>query len=85
MPRGDYTHVKGIGRGAYGEVSLVRDARNGKKYVLKKIWIENVSRRERRNALQEASLLSRLRHPNIVRYRESYLATDESQLYIVMQ
>lgn len=36
-------------------------------YVLKAMWIDNVSARDRRNAMQEASLLSKLHHPNIVR------------------
>lgn len=41
------------------------------------------SKRERRAAEQEAQLLSQLRHPNIVTYRESWEGED-CQLYIVM-
>lgn len=67
MPFGDYEHIKAVGRGSYGEVSLVRSRVDAKKYVLKKMWIDQVSARDRRNAMQEASLLSKLRHPNIVK------------------
>lgn len=52
-------------------------------YVIKKLNLITSSKRERRSAEQEAQLLSRLRHPNIVTYRESWEG-DDCQLYIVM-
>lgn len=53
------------------------------KYVIKKLNLITSSKRERRAAEQEAQLLSELRHPNIVTYRESWEG-DDCQLYIVM-
>lgn len=52
-------------------------------YVIKKLNLTTSSKRERRAAEQEAQLLSQLRHPNIVTYRESWEG-DDRQLYIVM-
>lgn len=52
-------------------------------YVIKKLNLITSSKRERRAAEQEAQLLSQLRHPNIVTYRESWEG-DDCQLYIVM-
>ncbi|NWT89582.1 NEK4 kinase, partial [Lanius ludovicianus] len=52
-------------------------------YVIKKLNLRSASRRERRAAEQEAQLLSQLRHPNIVTYRESWQG-DDGHLYIVM-
>lgn len=52
-------------------------------YVIKKLNLTTSSKRERRSAEQEAQLLSQLRHPNIVTYRESWEG-DDCQLYIVM-
>lgn len=52
-------------------------------YVIKKLNLITSSKRERRSAEQEAQLLSQLRHPNIVTYRESWEGHD-CQLYIVM-
>lgn len=52
-------------------------------YVIKKLNLRTSSRRERRAAEQEAQLLSQLKHPNIVTYRESWEGED-CQLYIVM-
>ena len=52
-------------------------------YVLKKMDIHNASNRERKAAEQEAKLLSKLRHPNIVSYKDSFQA-DNGFLYIAM-
>lgn len=52
-------------------------------YVIKKLNLTTSSKRERRSAEQEAQLLSQLRHPNIVTYKESWEG-DDLQLYIVM-
>ncbi|NXB77967.1 NEK4 kinase, partial [Donacobius atricapilla] len=52
-------------------------------YVIKKLNLRSASSRERRAAEQEAQLLSQLRHPNIVTYRESWQG-DDGHLYIVM-
>lgn len=52
-------------------------------YVIKKLNLQNASSRERRAAEQEAQLLSQLKHPNIVTYKESWEGGD-GLLYIVM-
>lgn len=45
--------------------------------------LKNASKREKKAAEQEAKLLSKLRHPNIVSYRDSFNSED-GHLYIVM-
>ncbi|NXD64138.1 NEK4 kinase, partial [Eolophus roseicapillus] len=52
-------------------------------YVIKRLNLKNASNRERKAAEQEAQLLSQLKHPNIVTYRESWQGED-GLLYIVM-
>ncbi|KAK2184928.1 hypothetical protein NP493_249g12003 [Ridgeia piscesae] len=78
-----YTRIRVIGRGSYGEVWLVKHKKDKKQYVLKKMDIHNASKRERKAAEQEAKLLSKLRHPNIVGYKDSFQAND-GFLYIAM-
>ncbi|XP_056092679.1 serine/threonine-protein kinase Nek4 [Rhinichthys klamathensis goyatoka] len=78
-----YLFVRVVGKGSYGEVNLVRHKADRKQYVIKKLNLRTSSRRERRAAEQEAQLLSQLKHPNIVTYRESWEGED-CQLYIVM-
>ncbi|KAM6927814.1 serine/threonine-protein kinase Nek4 [Xenentodon cancila] len=78
-----YIFVRVVGKGSYGEVNLVKHKTDRKQYVIKKLNLTTSSKRERRAAEQEAQLLSRLKHPNIVTYRESWEGNDR-QLYIVM-
>ncbi|XP_061052968.1 serine/threonine-protein kinase Nek4 isoform X7 [Eubalaena glacialis] len=83
MPLTAYCYLRVVGRGSYGEVTLVRHRRDGRQYVIKKLNLRNASSRERRAAEQEAQLLSQLKHPNIVTYKESWEGGD-GLLYIVM-
>ncbi|XP_030314025.1 serine/threonine-protein kinase Nek4 isoform X1 [Calypte anna] len=83
MPLAAYCFLRAVGKGSYGEVSLVRHRQDGKQYVIKKLNLKNASNRERKAAEQEAQLLSQLKHPNIVTYRESWQGED-GLLYIVM-
>ncbi|XP_041835755.1 serine/threonine-protein kinase Nek4 isoform X3 [Melanotaenia boesemani] len=79
----NYMFIRVVGKGSYGEVNLVKNKTDRKQYVIKKLNLITSSKRERRAAEQEAQLLSQLRHPNIVTYRESWEG-DDCQLYIVM-
>ncbi|NXE22896.1 NEK4 kinase, partial [Ardeotis kori] len=83
MPLAAYRFLRAVGKGSYGEVSLVRHQQDSKQYVIKKLNLKNASSRERKAAEQEAQLLSQLKHPNIVTYRESWQGED-GLLYIVM-
>ncbi|XP_006169368.1 serine/threonine-protein kinase Nek4 isoform X2 [Tupaia chinensis] len=83
MPLAAYCYLRVVGKGSYGEVTLVKHRRDGRQYVIKKLNLRNASNRERRAAEQEAQLLSQLKHPNIVTYKESWEGGD-GLLYIVM-
>ncbi|XP_042679227.1 serine/threonine-protein kinase Nek4 isoform X3 [Centrocercus urophasianus] len=83
MPLAAYCFLRAVGKGSYGEVSLVRHRQDSKQYVIKKLNLKHASSRERKAAEQEAQLLSQLKHPNIVAYRESWQGED-GLLYIVM-
>ncbi|KAL4674061.1 hypothetical protein H8959_017995 [Pygathrix nigripes] len=83
MPLDAYCYLRVVGKGSYGEVTLVKHRRDGKQYVIKKLNLRNASSRERQAAEQEAQLLSQLKHPNIVTYKESWEGGD-GLLYIVM-
>merc|ERR1719428_40230 len=78
---GGYTKVREIGSGSFGKVILVKDGEN-KQYVIKAIDISRMDSKERRDAVNEVRVLSSLKHPYIVSYRESFL--DGRSLCIVM-
>ncbi|XP_076448462.1 uncharacterized protein LOC143285126 [Babylonia areolata] len=80
----EFDKIKVIGKGSYGEVWLAKHKKDKKQYVLKRINLQKASKRERSSAEQEARLLQKLKHPNIVSYKQSF-ETAEGMLYIAMQ
>lgn len=57
------------GEGAYSSVYLVRRLKDSKDYALKKVKINNLSEREKQNALNEVRILASINHPNIIGYK----------------
>ncbi|ETW19196.1 hypothetical protein PFFVO_01770 [Plasmodium falciparum Vietnam Oak-Knoll (FVO)] len=70
-----YEKIRDIGKGNYGNTILVRDRKNDH-YVMKIINISQMSQKEKRQCLKEVELLSKLNHPFIVKYIESYIEGD---------
>ncbi|CAF3404709.1 unnamed protein product [Rotaria socialis] len=69
-----YQQIKKLGQGSFGTAYLVHDTKSKhEKKVLKAIFIGDVSPNESLDAEHEASILARLRHPNIVRFYDSFV------------
>ncbi len=65
-------------------MGAARDRRDGHKYVVKTLALGAAAARDRAAALQEAQLLARLKHPNIVAYHESFAVDAGARLCIAM-
>ncbi|KAL1522808.1 hypothetical protein AB1Y20_017778 [Prymnesium parvum] len=78
-----YRRVKIIGKGAFGAAVLVQ-ARNDprQQYVIKQVDVTRLKPKEREEAKKEIKLLASFAHPNIVKYRDSFL--EQGMLNIVM-
>jgi len=92
MRRTDFDKVRTLGRGGFGEALLVRERKEKNVYVLKKVSISNSRRagirRTLRVAIEEAQILKRLIHPNIIRYVDHFIEFekyDDINLYLVME
>jgi len=77
MPWSDYHKIKEIGSGSFGRAYLVSCKRPADKerkmLVMKEVDMHKLDSRERKNAEQEANVLSALKHPYIVKYSESFV------------
>lgn len=80
-----YTQIKKVGEGSFGAAILAQhnnEKERDTKAVVKMIDISRASKQEREDALKESQVLSSLKHPYIVRYRESF--HEDGWLCIVM-
>jgi len=88
MGMSDYSRVRRLGKGSFGEVFLVLDRRNGCHYVMKEVDIAQFGAKGRREALKEVAFLNAMHHPCIVAYREFFEHDNgmgRKMLYIVME
>jgi serine/threonine protein kinase len=80
----EYVVRRLIGEGAFGEVYLATDRRNGRKVAIKKLakaLIPNVAELDR--AMQELSILSSLNHANVIKLLE--VVSDTVSVGLVME
>jgi serine/threonine protein kinase len=65
---------KKLGQGSYGSVYLAYDSRADKYFVMKRIKVKGMTENEIMDCKREIEILSMLKHPNIIRYKRSFLA-----------
>lgn len=78
-----YEIVKTIGGGSFGQVYLAKHKREDKLYVIKRIKTRDMSQKDREQTENEVRLLQKLRHANIVAYKDSFIDREQF-LNIVM-
>lgn len=79
----DFKIISELGRGSYGVVNKVISNVDNRIYVMKKINIKHVKQKHQKEALKEAQILRKVRHPNIIKYYTSFV--EDEHLYIIME
>ncbi|NWW75840.1 NEK3 kinase, partial [Climacteris rufus] len=84
----EYNVLKVLGEGSFGRALLVHHRISDQKYAMKEIRLP-MSSSGVENSRKEAVLLAKMKHPNIVAYKESfevkYKNLTDGHLYIVME
>lgn len=79
----DFEILGKLGQGSFGIVYKVKRKIDNNKYVLKQINISKMNTRMKDEALNEVKVLSKLEHPNIVKYYDSFI--EKQFLNIIME
>lgn len=72
----NYETIRYIGSGSFGKVDLVKNIREGREFVVKRIMTRDLSDKDRENIKNEVGILQKLRHPNIVAYKDCFIEED---------
>eukprot|EP00112_Aurelia_sp_Birch-Aquarium-sp1_P000955 Seg1093.1 transcript_id=Seg1093.1/GoldUCD/mRNA.D3Y31 product="Serine/threonine-protein kinase Nek1" protein_id=Seg1093.1/GoldUCD/D3Y31 len=78
-----FTKIQQLGSGSFGNVWLVRSNFSFKSYVVKEMSERCKDGKEKELAINEANILAKLKHKNIIRYKDAYF--DDDRLCIVME
>ena len=77
--------ISKLGDGAYSVVYKVKRLADGKIYALKKVKLQNLSAKEKENALNEVRILASVKSTFVISYKEAFIEEKEQSLCIVME
>ncbi|XP_056446021.1 serine/threonine-protein kinase Nek9 [Gadus chalcogrammus] len=78
-----YIPIRILGRGAFGEATLYRRTEDNSLVVWKEVELNCLSEKERRDVMNEISILSILQHNNIIAYFNHFM--DKDTLFIELE
>ena len=59
----------------------VRRYEDSQVYALKKVKLDNLSDKERENAINEVRILASINHPNVIQYKEAFIDDKSKALW----
>lgn len=68
----DFKIQEKLGKGAYSNVYKVTRKEDGQVYAMKKVPMEDLSDKEKENALNEVRLLASIENKHVVSYKQAF-------------
>jgi NIMA (never in mitosis gene a)-related kinase len=62
-------------------VFRVKRKEDNKEYAMKKVRLDNLSDKEKENAINEVRILASIRHPNVIQYKEAFVEEASKSLW----
>ena len=73
--------ISSLGDGSYSSVYKVKRKTDDQIYALKKVKIQNLSDREKENALNEVRILASVKNTFVAAYKEAFFDEPSSSLW----
>ena len=78
-----YENIRPLGKGAAGQVNLVRNKLDGQQYALKTINLTYLNEKDKKSSENEVQFLRVLQGPTLIKFVESFI--ENNCIYIVME
>lgn len=72
----NYTKIKKLGSGSFGNIFLVSHKETNQNYVLKSIDLKSLTKTQRKDALKEINILSQFKSSYIIKYKEFFYSNQ---------
>ena len=72
----DYEFIENIGQGMYGRVYKAKNKKENKYYAIKRLNFKDINEKEKKQINNEVSCIKKLKHPNIILYKDSFNDDD---------
>ena len=78
----EYEFIENIGQGMYGRVYKARNKKENKYYAIKRLNFKDINEKEKKQINNEVSCIKKLKHPNIISYKDSF--NDEDNYFNIV-
>ena len=85
MSISDFTLLKELGSGSYGNVFKAVKKDDHQTYAIKQVKLAGMDRKDRENAVNEVRLLASIHIAHVIKFKDTFVDDAKGILYLVME